>query len=105
MKKIRDEIKFSTPEELSEIISQLPWSGAGEDALRAYAKAKSIKLQKRSPLTLPTALIFSHFGSRTRSAAPFNAGPAEPPTWADARLEVSSGANFGGLLPGKASSP
>jgi tetratricopeptide (TPR) repeat protein len=34
----------ATPEELSEIISLLPWAGAGEDALKAYAKAKSLKL-------------------------------------------------------------
>jgi tetratricopeptide (TPR) repeat protein len=34
----------ATLEELSEIISLLPWTGAGEDALRAYKKAKSLKL-------------------------------------------------------------
>ncbi len=34
----------ATSEELSEIISLLPWTGAGENALRAYKKAKSQKL-------------------------------------------------------------
>lgn len=38
----------STPEGLSELISQLPWSGAGEDALRAFEKANSIKFDQSS---------------------------------------------------------
>jgi len=33
----------ATPEELSDIISQLPWSSAGKDALKAYEKAISLK--------------------------------------------------------------
>jgi tetratricopeptide (TPR) repeat protein len=34
----------ATPEELSDIISLLPWTGAGEEALKAYEKAISLKL-------------------------------------------------------------
>lgn len=40
---IRDTL-FVSPEELSEIISQLPWTGAGEDALRYFERARESKL-------------------------------------------------------------
>jgi len=37
-----------TADDLSEVISQLPWEGAGEDAFKAFEKAKGFKLDKVS---------------------------------------------------------
>ena len=48
----------TTPDELSEIISQLPWTGVGEDALVAYTRARSLKLDNvRSWFKLGLALF------------------------------------------------
>lgn len=38
-----------TPEELTDLISQLPWEGAGESALDAFKRAKSVKLDDAYP--------------------------------------------------------
>lgn len=38
-----------TAEELSELISELPWEGAGESALEAFKRAKSVKLDNAYP--------------------------------------------------------